>query len=66
MKALPIVNKTDKVYTLDMDGNAVHSFQGNDWNNLPIMTARETLKAEGAYRFKRVDRRGETRSIEYL
>lgn len=62
------VNKTDRVLTLDIDGNIVHSFQGEDWNstfpNQPENIA--LLKNEGAFRIKIVNRRKEVRGFEYL
>lgn len=57
--ATPQINKTDKVYTLDIDGNTVHVFEGWVWNNLPL----DGLKREGAFRAKIVNRRDEWRII---
>jgi hypothetical protein len=45
------VNKTDKVYTLDIDGNTVHIFEGGDWNKMNDHDAFQ-LHLEGAFRAK--------------
>ena len=59
------VNSTDKVHTLDIDGNIVHIFQGFDWNAFSVSDI-ETLKTEGAFRAKVINRKGELRSITFL
>lgn len=63
-----VVNRTDRVETLDLDGNVVHVFQGDDWNDIFKIpeVATTTLKSEGAVRVKTVNRRGELRSITAL
>jgi hypothetical protein len=58
------VNKTDKVYTLDIDGNTVHIFEGGDWNKMNDHDAFQ-LHLEGAFRAKIVDRRGEWRITKF-
>lgn len=53
-----VVNKTDRVHTLDIDGKVIHSFTGDDWNNAVYSkTGISELIEAGAIRMKRYNRK---------